>query len=140
MNKNIGEIFITATRCGYKFNCNGSIIDIYDLWALSMIDLDSMYKKYSESYKKIEADENADSLFCGENVKNLEHKIVLENTLEIIRYVFGIKKEEVEAEARAAERKAQRNRIAELILKKKNEEFESLGLEELEKMLDDLND
>lgn len=123
------EIFVRASKKKYRFEFRG-LISVEDLWDLSVKNLDEIFKNLNAEVKKAEQE----SLFSDKSNANEE----LNDKIEIVKYIFGVKQEEAKSRKEAAERKKKRERIAEILAKKQDESLESKSEEELMAMLEEL--
>ena len=122
MEKNLFEI---ATRNRYRFNYKG-VMTVEDLWSLRVEDLDAIFKMKT-------ADE--DSLLATKSAEDQD----LANKIDIVRYIVSVKLAEAAERVSAAEKKAQRDKIMEIVAKKKDKALEDMGIEDLMKKLEELN-
>ena len=120
MEKNLFEI---ATRNRYRFNYKG-VMTVEDLWSLRVEDLDAIFKALNRQKKT--ADE--DSLLATKTAADTE----LANKIELVKYIVSVKLAEAEARANAAEKKAKRDKILEIMAKKQDETLENMDLKDLE--------
>lgn len=127
MEKNLFEI---ATRNRYRFNYKG-VMTVEDLWSLRVEDLDAIFKMLNRQKKT--ADE--DSLLATKNAEDQD----LANKIDIVRYIVSVKLAEAAERVSAAEKKAQRDKIMEIVAKKKDKALEDMGIEDLMKKLEELN-
>lgn len=127
MEKNLFEI---ATRNRYRFNYKG-VMAVEDLWDLSVEALDAIFKTLNRQKKT--ADE--DSLLAVKSAEDTE----LSNKIELVKYIASVKLAESEARVSAAEKKAQRDKILEIVAKKKDKELEDMDVDQLMKKLEELN-
>lgn len=127
MEKNLFEI---ATRNRYRFNYKG-VMTVEDLWSLRVEDLDAIFKMLNRQKKT--ADE--DSLLATKSVEDQD----LANKIDIVRYIVSVKLAEAADRVSAAEKKAQRDKILEIVAKKKDKALEDMGIEDLMKKLEELN-
>lgn len=127
MEKNLFEI---ATRNRYRFNYKG-VMTVEDLWSLRVEDLDAIFKMLNRQKKT--ADE--DSLLATKSAEDQD----LANKIDIVRYIVSVKLAEAEERVSAAEKKAQRDKIMEIVAKKKDKALEDMGIEDLMKKLEELN-
>lgn len=127
MEKNLFEI---ATRNRYRFNYKG-VMTVEDLWSLSVEALDSIFKALNRQKKT--ADE--DSLLATKTAADTE----LANKIELVKYIVSVKLAEAEARVTAAEKKAKRDKILEIMAKKQDETLENMDLKDLEVELAKLN-
>ena len=127
MEKNLFEI---ATRNRYRFNYKG-VMTVEDLWSLRVEDLDAIFKMLNRQKKT--ADE--DSLLATKSAEDQD----LANKIDIVRYIVSVKLAEAAERVSAAEKKAQRDKIKEIVAKKKDKALEDMGIEDLMKKLEELN-
>lgn len=127
MEKNLFEI---ATRNRYRFNYKG-VMTVEDLWSLRVEDLDAIFKALNRQKKT--ADE--DSLLATKSAEDQD----LANKIDIVRYIVSVKLAEAADRVSAAEKKAQRDKIMEIVAKKKDKALEDMGIEDLMKKLEELN-
>ena len=127
MEKNLFEI---ATRNRYRFNYKG-VMTVEDLWSLRVEDLDAIFKMLNRQKKT--ADE--DSLLATKSAEDQD----LANKIDIVRYIVSVKLAEAAERVSAAEKKAQRDKIMEIVANKKDKALEDMGIEDLMKKLEELN-
>lgn len=127
MEKNLFEI---ATRNRYRFNYKG-VMSVEDLWSLRVEDLDAIFKMLNRQKKT--ADE--DSLLATKSAEDQD----LANKIDIVRYIVSVKLAEAAERVSAAEKNAQRDKIMEIVAKKKDKALEDMGIEDLMKKLEELN-
>ena len=127
MEKNLFEI---ATRNRYRFNYKG-VMSVEDLWSLRVEDLDAIFKMLNRQKKT--ADE--DSLLATKSAEDQD----LANKIDIVRYIVSVKLAEAAERVSTAEKKAQRDKIMEIVAKKKDKALEDMGIEDLMKKLEELN-
>nr|DAS29376.1 MAG TPA: hypothetical protein [Caudoviricetes sp.] len=124
------NLFEVATRENYLFPFKG-MINVIDLWNLSLTDLDSVFKTLNAEVKKSEEE----SLL---NAKTKEDED-LTNKIEIIKYIVNKKLAEKEARENEKKNKEKRQRILEIKAKRQDEALENMSDEDLDKLLADLN-
>ena len=127
MEKNLFEI---ATRNRYRFNYKG-VMTVEDLWSLRVEDLDAIFKMLNRQKKT--ADE--DSLLATKSAEDQD----LANKIDIVRYIVSVKLAEAAERVSAAEKKAQRDKIMEIMAKKKDKALEDMGIDDLMKKLKELD-
>lgn len=125
--KNLFEI---ATRSKYRFAYRGSI-GVEDLWDLSMTALDSVYKNLM-SQKKAEDEE---SLVTAKSDQSVE----LENKIDIVKYIFSVKKKEADDRQKKRENNAKRQKILGILAEKQDQALRDKSPEELQAMLESMN-
>lgn len=125
------KIFEYATRNKVRFPYKGSI-SVEDLWDLSVTDLDQIFKTLNAKLKQSQEESLLD-------IKTKEKK-VLDIQIAIVRYIVSVKLEEKEARKKEAAKKEQKQKIMSIIAEKKEEALKNNSIEELQKMLDELNE
>jgi hypothetical protein len=123
------NIFEYAVRNKVRFPFKG-MISVEDLWDLSLTNLDSIYKILNKQVKQSEEE----SLLSTKATVDTE----LEVQINIVKHIVSVKLAEQEAREKAADQKAQRQKIMAIIAAKKDEELQNSSVDDLEKMLDDL--
>lgn len=126
---NINELFIIATRQKFRFNFKG-IATVEDLWDLNVQDLDTIFKALNAQAKQAKEE----SLLA---VKSKEDA-VLEAKIEIVKHIVATKLEEAEQRRVRAENREKKNRIAEILADKQDEELRGKSVEELQKLYDSM--
>lgn len=126
MNTNIFEY---ATRNKLRFEFRG-LISVEDLWDLSLTNLDSIYKKLNKEIKQSEEE----SLLSTKTSVDVE----LSTKIEIVKYIVNIKLKEREAKEQAAIQKERKQKIMAIIASKKDEALQNASIEDLQKMLDEI--
>ena len=125
------NIFEYATREALRFPYKG-MQSVEDLWKLSLTELDSIYKTLNKQIKQSEEESLLDE-------KN-DVDEVLEVQIAIIKHIVKIKKEENVAKEKASAKKAQKQKIMSIIATKENEALQNSSIDDLKKMLDELDD
>lgn len=125
----VENIFEYAVRNKVRFPFKGMIF-VEDLWDLSLTNLDSIYKTLN---KQVKQSEEESLLSTSANV-NTE----LEVKIAIIKHIVSVKLTEKENAEKAADKKAQKQKIMSIIATKENEALQNSSIEELNKMLDEL--
>lgn len=125
------NIFEYAVRNKVRFPFKG-MISVEDLWDLSLTNLDSIYKTLNKEVKQSEEE----SLLTTKTSVDTE----LEVQIAIIKHIVSVKLEEQEAREKAAAKKAQKQKIMSIIATKEDEALQNTSVEDLKKMLDELND
>lgn len=118
--------FEIAVRNKYRFPFKGSIT-VEDLWDLSMSDLDKVYKALNAQKKQSEED----SLLSTRNAESDELQI----KIDIVKYIYSEKVVEKENREKAAENRAKRQRIMEILANKQDAALENMSEDELKAML-----
>lgn len=125
------NIFEYATREALRFPYKG-MQSVEDLWKLSLTELDSIYKILNKQIKQSEEESLLDE-------KN-DVDEVLEVQIAIIKHIVKVKKEEKVAKEKASAKKAQKQKIMSIIATKENEALQNSSIDDLKKMLDELDD
>lgn len=124
------NLFEVATRENYLFPFKG-MINVIDLWNLSLTNLDFVFKTLNAEVKKSEEE----SLLNAKTKEDEE----LTNKIEIIKYIVNKKLAEKEARENEKKNKEKRQRILEIKAKRQDEALENMSDEDLDKLLADLN-
>jgi len=122
------NLFMQASKMGVTFNFKGTIT-VNDLWDLSQKDLDKIYRDLTAEQRAV----SGDSLM-EERKANTE----LEVKIEVVKAVFEQKKQDAADNLARAKNKERKERLKELLDKKQDEQFSSLPVEEIQKMIDEL--
>ena len=125
------EMFEKAVRMKLRLDTDRGRLDVYDLWDLNLRELNKLAKSLNKEIKEIEEEDFLE-------VKN-ESNTTIKLTFEIVLHILNVKKSEQEQREKAAERKAAKQRILEIISNKENEELQSMSKEDLLKKLDELD-
>lgn len=123
MNTNMFEI---ATRNKFRFPFKG-MINIEDLWDLSVENLDKVFKCLNAEMKKTKEE----SLL---STKSKDDE-VLEMKIDIVKYIVEVKQKEKEEREKMFLNKERNKKIMSIIAAKKDEELKNMSVEELQKLL-----
>ena len=126
----INELFIVASRQKFRFPFKG-VATVEDLWDLGVRDLDTIFKALNSQKKQAQEE----SLLA---VKTKEDS-VLEAKIEIVKYIVTTKQTEADQKRIRAEQREKKNRIAEILADKQDAELRGKSVEELQKMLAELD-
>lgn len=126
----INELFIVATRQKFRFPFKG-MATVEDLWDLDVRDLDTIFKALNSQKKQAQED----SLLATKSKEDA----VLEAKIEIVKYIVAIKLDEAKQKRIRAEQREKKNRIAEILADKQDEELRGKSVDELQKMLAELD-
>lgn len=122
------SVYKKAAQKKLRFQFRG-LVSVEDLFDLGTVDLDAIYRGLKQ--KQGDASE-------GLLQKRTKEDVVLALKLEIVEDVFKTKQAEADARKLAADRKARKERILEIMETKQDEALMEKPLEDLEKMLDEL--
>ena len=125
------ELFINATRNNYQFPFRG-MINVIDLWDLSLTNLDSVFKTLNSEVKKSEEE----SLL---NTKSKEDEEI-SNKIEIVKYIVSMKLDEKKKREDAKKNAEMRQRLLEIKAKRQDAALENMSDEELDKALAELSE
>lgn len=127
------DLFKIAAKNKYRFPYKG-LCSIEDLWDLSIEELDKIYK-YLKSQQK---NNNEESLLKSVSKEDK----VINNKIEIVKIIVADKLVAKEKAAKAAEKKAQNQRILEILADKKDAALKEKSIEELQAMIstDEIDD
>lgn len=125
------ELFINATRNNYQFPFKG-MINVIDLWDLSLTNLDSVFKTLNAEVKKSEEE----SLL---NTKSKEDEEI-SNKIEIVKYIVSVKLDEKKKREDAKKNAEIRQRLLEIKAKRQDAALENMSDEELDKALAELGE
>lgn len=125
------NLFEVATRANYQFPFRG-MINVIDLWDLSLTNLDSVFKALNAEAKKYEEE----SLL---NAKSKEDEEI-SNKIWIIKYIVSVKLAEKKAREDAKKNAEMKQRLLEIKAKRQNAALENMSDEELDKALAELGE
>jgi hypothetical protein len=122
-----------AAKLKLRFNSPKGLLSVEQLFDLTTSDLANLIKKVNAEIKKEErVDDDLAFLEGKDEVTSLN---VLK--FDILKDIYLTKLKERDDAATDQEKKDYRQRIAEIIKKKKDQELENLSIEELEKKLNE---
>ena len=101
-----------------------------DLWDLKPENLDSIYKTLNAENKKEQSEE---SLMVTKRPES-----DLDVQIEIVRYIFTVKMQEINDRMQEKEHADQKRRLLAIYAQKENEEIAKMSKEDLKKMIDAL--
>ena len=125
------NLFEVATRANYQFPFRG-MINVIDLWGLSLTNLDSVFKTLNAEAKKSEEE----SLL---NTKSKEDEEI-SNKIEIVKYIVGVKLDEKKKREDAKKNTEMRQRLLEIKAKRQDAALENMSDEDLDKALAELGE
>lgn len=126
----VENIFEFAVENKLRFPYKGSV-SVEDLYDLTTVELDSIYKTLRREVKKA----NEESLLETKS----DDDVVLSVKIEIIKRIVAKKLAQVEARNKAIRDKEQKNKILAIISQKQDEDLHNKSVEDLQKMLNDLD-
>lgn len=123
------KIFEIASRNKFRFSYKG-LITVEDLWDLNVRELDDIFRTLNAILR---SEKESESLIAPKSISN-----DLETKVEIIRYIVATKISEAEESEHLLEIKQKKQKIMDLIEKKKEAGLESKTEEELYEMLNNM--
>ena len=118
-----------ASQMGLRVNTPKGSLSVEQLWALSMIDLQTT----ARNLKKLMKADTEDGLEFLEEVTSIDKTTEL--SFNIVKDIYVTKKDAAKAISDAAEIKAHNQKILAIIAEKKDIELGSKSIKELEKLL-----
>lgn len=125
------NIFEYATRNKVRFPYKG-MISVEDLWDLSVTELDKIFKTLNAQVKQAQEE----SLLADKT----EADELLNIQIEIVRHIVEDKLADAEVLRKAAEVKAQKQKIMAIISRKQDENLENMSVDDLTAMLKELGE
>ena len=122
----MNDIFKNATKKKYRFTFKG-FITIEDLWDLNVEQLDSIYK----ILKKRQRETNEESLLTEVSKEDK----VLNEKIEIVKVIVADKLAAKERAKNAAKKRAENQKILDIMADKQDAELKEKSIEELQAML-----
>ena len=131
----MSDLFEVSTRNKDRFlytNPRGQTFEvgIEDLWDLRLNQLNEVFQTLKALHNTF-ADE---SLIEEESDEDAE----LSLQLEVVRYIFNVKKAEAEAKEQEAARREKKHRLQEILARKGEEALNNMSEEELQEMIKSL--
>lgn len=124
------NIFEKATRIRLRFETSRGTLNTEDLWKLPLTELDKLAIALNKQLK-----EASEESFIKTKTNNT---VLLELRFDIVKHIIDTLLAENEEKKKAADKKAKRDQLLELIAKKENQELEGKSLEELKSELSKL--
>ena len=132
--QSVSEKFEKASRLKLRFETAKGALGVEDLWDLSLrgngTSLNSLAKNLNRKIK----DEGEEDFVTPSTRANT----ILELQFDLVKYVIEVRLAEKEAAEALAERKEKKQKILEIISRKKDAALEQAPVEDLEKMLAEL--
>ena len=123
------NIFEYAVENKLRFPYKG-LISVEDLYALSVSDLDTIYKTLKREAKR----NGEESLLATKS----NDDVALDTKIEIVKHIVEKKLAQVEARKTAAANKAKKEKILSILEEKQDAALKNMSEEDLRKMLDTL--
>ena len=127
------DLYVTATRGKFRFPSNAGLLALEQLWDLPLshrtgLDLDTVAKTINADLKSL-SEESFVSTTKNPRTPELEAK------LEIVKHIIATKLAEADAVKKAADRKAERQKIMDALARANDAELASLSKDDLLKRL-----
>lgn len=126
------SIFEKASKAKLRFSTSRGQLSTEDLWDLSLESLDQIAVAIDKSLETA-----GKKSFIG---KRDTTNTALELQLEILKHIIEVKIAEKDAKAKRVERNAQLAQLKELAASKSNEALQGKSLEEINKMIAELQE
>ena len=126
------SLFEKASRMKLRFDSSVGMINAEDLWDVPLGTLDEIAKSANRSLKRDEEE----SFVVRKPKSGPDQMFVL--GFEIVKYVIKVRLDEAEAALHTKELQEKKQKIMALIAKKEDAAFETVGIEELRAMLEEL--
>lgn len=126
----MSNIFEKALREKLRFNIHNGVCATEDLWTLKLTTLNDIAKQL---YKTLNDDK--DISFISESTKENE---IIQLQFDIVKHIIDTKLEEAKAEKDRQENYQTKQKLLEIIAKKKDEKLQDMSIEELEKQVANL--
>jgi N-acetylmuramic acid 6-phosphate (MurNAc-6-P) etherase len=123
------KLFETAVRTKMRFPFRG-LVSVEDLYDLSVENLDTVFKTLNSQVKRVKEESLLD--------RQTQEDKVLAMQIEIVKHIVKVKLEEQELRLKAQEQKAKQQKILAVLSSKQDEALQNKSIEELTKMLDEL--
>jgi hypothetical protein len=130
------NIFEEATRLALRFNSNKGSLTTEQLWTMPLthtsgFDLDTVAKQVSRELKA-----NTEESFVTPTTSAAQSACELR--LAVVKHIIAVKLAEVEDRKQAASRKAEKQRLMEILADKQDAGLKELSVEEIQKRIDAL--
>jgi hypothetical protein len=125
-------MFEKASRMKLRYQTNRGVISVEDLWDLSLESLDAIAISLNKKLKESQTES-----FIKTKTKDTTE---LELKFNIVKHIIDVKLSEAEARKNAAEKRAKKQKLMDLIAKKQDAELEGKSVDELMKELAALED
>ncbi len=127
-----------ASKLKLRFATKRGNLSVEQLWDLSMAELKVLIKDSYKTVKSLGSSEEEALSFLEPSVTENSEVEKINLKFEILKDIYQTKKSELQDAHTAADRKARREKLAEIIEKKEDEKLNSMSVDELKKMYEDL--
>lgn len=125
-----------ATRLKLRFPSNRGELTVEQLWDLSLNSLKNIVKSMYNAKKKFTKMD--DELSFLEGVEDSEEQKLAELRYNIVKDIYTTKANENKEALSTAEKKAKKQQLLEIMQRKREQKFENMSEEELQKEIDSL--
>lgn len=129
-------MFKEATRLKLRFPSNKGELTVEQLWDLSLNSLKNIVKSMYNTKKKFTKMD--DELSFLEGVEDSEEQKLAELRYNIVKDIYTTKANENKEALSTAEKKAKKQQLLEIMQRKREQKFENMSEEELQKEIDSL--
>ena len=126
--------FELATRQKLRYETSKGMLTVEDLWDLPLSGNGTNLDKIAIALSKQLKDEPSESFV----VKTKKHNLTLQLKFDVVKHIIDVRLAEEAIAKDKAEAKAKKERIMEIIERKKDQELEGASLEDLQKMVEAL--
>jgi hypothetical protein len=127
----MSNIFELASRKKYRFESDKGLLSVEQIWDLPLTQLNKIAISVNKNLKDVTEESFID-------IRPNPEKSSLEAKLEILKHVISVKQDEQKAAKDAADKKARKQKILQILENKKNEQLTEMSEEELMKQLESL--
>ena len=127
-------MFDQATRQKLRYETSKGMLTVEDLWDLPLSGNGTNLDKIAIALSKQLKDEPSESFV----VKTKKHNLTLQLKFDVVKHIIDVRLAEEAIAKDKAEAKAKKERIMEIIERKKDQELEGASLEDLQKMVEAL--
>lgn len=124
-------MFEIATRKKFRFPYKGTV-SVEDLWDLSVRELDGIFKTLNAKVKQA----NEESLLTVRSTADTD----MQTMIDIVKHIVDVKLAEQAARELAADKRAKKQRIMEIMSQKQDADLQNKSMDELESLLKEMGD
>ena len=124
-------MFEIATRKKFRFPYKGAA-SVEDLWDLSVRELDGIFKILNAKVKQA----SEESLLTVRSAADTDTHIMI----DIVKHIVDVKLAEQAARELAADKRAKKQRIMEIMSQKQDADLQNKSMDELESLLKEMGD
>ena len=122
-------MFEKTTKNKYRFPTTVGLINVEDLWDLTIEKLDNVYKRLNSEVKKCKEES-----LLNQEVQDKE----LNTKIEIVKHIFNVKITEQNSRLQEKERAEKKQYLLSLIQQKQIDADKSKPIDELQRLVDEL--